>query len=1123
MSKFLRLVAVLIVSVLFTEKVAAQQDVELVNSAQVLYEGGLYYGLGKYTKAANAFKKISRNDTNYAVALLDLCYSYREDKEDSLCWESARKGLNIESPYRADFYTFAGSSLREMKKYDDAIKTLDDGIKEYPYVYILYYDKGLCYYDQKKLQEAEKWFQQALVINPFHALSNYYLGKTLLDEGRTVPALLAFESYLIMTTSNDRADKVVVTIEDVYKNNYEYDPDTKMEASETGDDCFNDLLDIITSEIALKPSYKNKTGIHFDFVKVRQAMFEAMTYKENTGNWYMENYIPFFIALQKDGHFTAFNYWTLSSIEDATVQKGWKKNKKKIRAFAGWVNTYLSDNSKHPARDLVTDKKDADIIFYDNRMVLGIGHTNPTTKKPYGEWTYFYSTSGKILGQGTYNNMGKMDGEWTYYHPNGQVKEKSMYKNGIEDGSSEFWWDNGEKHSVSTYKAGLLEGPFEVYTFSGALDTKGSYVKGKLNGPLTLYYDNDKPRLEMVYVNGKINGDAKVYYKNGKPESEIKVTMDKKNGPTKEYYPDGSLQAEGAYKNDLESGNWKVYYRSGKLFREGTYKTPGKREGVWKEYYEDGKVSYEGMYKSGKPNGTAKWYEEDGHVSSEKTWKSGKLVRETYYDSKGKVLGDYTIEKGRTEVKQYYADGSVASEGDYLDGMLDGQWTFYSDNGGWKMAHVNYAYDDYDGRTKYYYPNGKVQYETDYKQGVEHGYRKTYYRNGNIEEEGWVIDDMKQGDWFEYNQRGIMTSHTYYLNDGEYGTQEFFDARGRTREEVKLKHGVGVERFLYDSTGKTQFTFNTPNGTGDFKPLYNNGSAWHEGKFFRGYRDGLYRKYAWDGRVVWEGTYVMGNLDGSRKMYYDWDKQLYNDASIKEGNLDGKSVGYWENGQKRWEENYVNGDLDGEQRYYHDNGQLQRVSTWKDGELDGELKYYSPDSMLEYIRYYRDGVLLGYSYEGTDGTVLPMKTLDEGSGKVEAYYRNGKKSMTGEFANGTMNGNWIEYYSDGSVKEDENYVYDDRDGEQKRYYPDGKLQEIEHFYFGAVDGECRYFYPNGNLKRVEYYTLDEEWSRWYFYNENGELTTTRLFYAGVQQDEVVVPVVTPAETNPKTKPKPKTK
>jgi antitoxin component YwqK of YwqJK toxin-antitoxin module len=1116
MKHLIRLLVIALFSTTFSITLKAQKDVELVNSAAVILEGNIYYLIGQYNKAAGAFKKVSRNDTNYVQALLNLCYAYNEDNEDSLCLLNARKGIELESESRVSFYSLAAISLREMKKFDESIKMLDDAIALYPYAYGLQYNKGIAYYENKKFKEAEAAFQECIKLNPYSAMSHYYLGKCMADQGRHVPAILSYEFYLVLSSDEDRQDKVVVQVEDLYKNNYDWDPDTRLDPDKTGDECFDNLLDMIKSGAALKPSYENKTGLNYDFIKVRQMIFEAMEYKSGTNNWWMDYYVPFYTELMAKGHFTAFNYWTLSSVSDPKIQKGWKKNKKKITAFSAWMRKYHVEHSRHPAFEKLGDKKDADILTYDNRMVLGVGHSNPTTDKPYGEWTYFYQKSGLLYGKGSYNATGKMDGEWTYYHENGKVKEISHFVNGLKDGKSDFWWSNGEKRSSYNYKADKLDGEFVKFKYSGAKDIAGSFKNGMLTGTYTMFYSNDKERIVANYVNGNATGEMKTYFWSGQLSSEVTMLNDKQNGTAKEYYYDGKIFSEGTYKADLPFGNWKHYHHNGNVKREGTYKVAGKREGLWKEYHENGKVSTEATYKAGKLNGTLVEYDNDGHKYNEKVYKNDVLTKDTWYNTKGNVLGSFDIGKGEVNVTEYYPNGAEQGRGNYYNGNKMEEWVYYDENG-WKSSSVTYVFGIMHGPLKTFHPNGKVSLETTYAYGYEHGYHKEWHINGEIASEGWVQYDMKQGDWYDYNMRAIQIKHSYYLNDNEYGTQEFSDARGRRREEIKLKQSIGILRTLYDSTGKVEYEMKAPNGNAEFNPTYKNGKPWHSGSFSRGYRNGSYTKYAWDGHVTWEGTYVLGNLEGKRKSYYDWSDKLYNEVNLKDGELDGMSSGYWENGNKRFEENYVDGSRDGEQKYYHDNGQLQRSYTMVEGEIDGQSKVYAADGHLVWVRYYSKGRLIGYSYEQNDGTLAPMKEIEDGNGKIEAYYSNGKKSIEGEITNGELNGHWVEYFFDGSVYEEENFNYGERDGIQKTFYADGKVKSMETYYFGQIDGECRYWYPNGNLKRQEFWTLDEEWNRWYFYNEDGKLTTTRLFYAGIQQDEVVVPVEAPKPVKPKGK------
>ncbi len=1089
-------------------KSAAQQDVELVNSGQIMAEGNFYYALGKYSKAANLYKKVGRSDTNYVDILLDLCLAYSADKEDSLCLITAKRGLAVESTIRGDFFNLAGISLREMKKYDEAIKMFDDGIAEYPYLYLLQYNKGKTYYEQKKFMEAEKCFQESVRLNEYHATSHYFLGKAALDQGRPIAAILSFEFYLILTTSDERADKVVTTVEDVYNSNYDYDVDYKLDVKEAGDECFIPLQELIASQSALKPSYKNTTGVNLNFVKERQAMFEKMEYIPNTGNWWMEHYIPFFLEMQKQGHFNSFNLWSLSSLENAEVRKGWKKNKKKIRAFGAWVVKHIRETSTHPALELVADKENRGVIFYDNKIIAGVGHTDPITKKPYGEWIYFYSRSGYILGKGSYSTQGKREGLWTYFHENGKVKEKTNYVNDFKEGLMEVWYDNGEKRASYQNVKGKNNGAYTIYGYHGGVIEKGVYVADKLTGPVALYHENDKIRYDFLYLNGKINGLFKEYDYQGKLILEMNFLAGKKNGAAKEYYADGKVKSEGAYKNDEAFGPWKIYWDNGKLKREGVYKDKGKREGLWNEYHYNGNIDAKVTYKSGLINGTVKSYAETSELINERTYKAGKLTKSISYDRSGAVLGKFDV-IGRTTVREYYPSGILEAEGDYENGERVGLWTTYSSNGGWRNSTIAYRNGNVDGKYKGYYSNGKVSFEVEYEQGMQHGYAKYWHSNGQIASEGWFQYDMKQGDWFDYNLRGIIIAHTFYMNDERYGFQDYYNQRGRIVEEVKIKRGIDVCRTLYDSTGTSTYEFKTPAGSGKFEPMFDNGIKWHEGEYYRGVRSGKYSTHKWQGQTLSETNYILGNEEGVAKVYYDWNDQQHSETEKYYGLNHGKSIGWWENGQKKWEEHFYLDDLDGEQKYYHDNGQLRKVGTWVMGILQGPLKYYGTDGMLAYVLYYTDGNLQGYSYEGTDGNLLPMKKLDEASGKLECYYRNGKKSIEGEFQNGRMQGHWLEYYSDGTVKEDELFSNGEREGVQKRFYPDGKPEEVETYYAGEVDGECRYYYPNGNVKRVEYWTLGEEWAKWSFYNEQGALMVTRQFCGGVQLNENEIPIAMP--------------
>ena len=45
------------------------------------------------------------------------------------------------------------------------------------------------------------------------------------------------------------------------------------------------------------------------------------------------------------------------------------------------------------------------------------------------------------------------------------------------------YWDNGQLHEKSTYKDGKLDGPYELYWPNGQLRRKFTFKDGKIDGP----------------------------------------------------------------------------------------------------------------------------------------------------------------------------------------------------------------------------------------------------------------------------------------------------------------------------------------------------------------------------------------------------------------------------------------------------------------------------------------------------------------------------------------------------------------------------------------------------------------------------------------------------------------
>ena len=87
------------------------------------------------------------------------------------------------------------------------------------------------------------------------------------------------------------------------------------------------------------------------------------------------------------------------------------------------------------------------------------------------------------------------------------------------------------------------------------------------------------------------------------------------------------------------------------------------------------------------------------------------------------------------------------------------------------------------GPRKYYYENGKLRSEENYKDGKKDGIQKEYYQNGNLKEEKFYKDGIEDGSQKWYSENGKLTKEEVYENKMHTLTKNY-DSDGFLKEEV---------------------------------------------------------------------------------------------------------------------------------------------------------------------------------------------------------------------------------------------------------------------------------------------------------------------------------------------------
>jgi antitoxin component YwqK of YwqJK toxin-antitoxin module len=78
---------------------------------------------------------------------------------------------------------------------------------------------------------------------------------------------------------------------------------------------------------------------------------------------------------------------------------------------------------------------------------------------------------------------------------------------------------------------------------------------------------------------------------------------------------------------------------------------------------------------------------------------------------------------------KYHPNGQVQIEGNYVNGLFDGRWIYYEDDG----LIVGIAqFDKGSGKQKAWYRNGNLQREINYRDNLKHGKEIWYNTDGTV-------------------------------------------------------------------------------------------------------------------------------------------------------------------------------------------------------------------------------------------------------------------------------------------------------------------------------------------------------------------------------------------------------
>ena len=468
------------------------------------------------------------------------------------------------------------------------------------------------------------------------------------------------------------------------------------------------------------------------------------------------------------------------------------------------------------------------------------------------------------------------------------------------------------------------------------------------------------------------------------------------NGKNVFYHENGKIASEGNMRNGNPDGYWKTYWETGELKSEGNRKN-FELDSLWVFYDEAGKISLEINYLNGKKEGIRRTIRES-EILEENFSNDIKQGLTIYYYPDGKIMRTIPFENGLENgfAREFSPDGTVITMIEYRRGfVLDRENINRKDRNGLKQ-----------GKWKFFYASGKVKTEGVYRDDKRNGYFKEYDEKGLLTDVSKYVNDVRQEAPPELVKLDIRTD---YYPDGKVKTRASY--KGDVPEGVRREYAPGgevVSAYTFSKGNMVAEGIIDDEGIkdGPWKEFYADGSLRAEGLYRNGSRIGKWKFYHPNASLEQEGNYNnQGNTDGLWKWYYD-DGLLLREENYLNGNSEGIFTEFDDSGSPIIQGEYVEGMEEGFWKYQH--GDHREEGTYRSGMRNGDWKYYYDDGQLSFQGSFID---------------------DNSNGRHIWYWPNGKKKDEGEYIMGMKTGDWIKYNEDGSIF----MVISYKNGVEKKY------------------------------------------------------------------------------------------
>ncbi|WP_029903979.1 tetratricopeptide repeat protein [Prevotella sp. 10(H)] len=302
------------------------------SSERLIRQGVSLHDKGRYKEAIACYEEALKVNPTSMSAVYEMSLSYLQLKDYDKALRNSGKVIAANfQPLLMDAYIVKGTALANQDKMNEALRTLNEALEKCGDEYLLHFNLGLCYFNNKDNRMAVQHLRKAIEIDATHASAFLLYAYALNDLGRWVQSFYSFHFFLLLEPNTGRSSDAFGEMYDII--NAQLDAGSDKLLPEDGID-----RNILYNAIQQKKTGATDEISQYDFfVESSKLIFFTLSQMQNdTQNglmWYF--FVPTYEEILGSGHFDTYcRYVSVAYFPESLTW--WENNKTHVDNFIEW-------------------------------------------------------------------------------------------------------------------------------------------------------------------------------------------------------------------------------------------------------------------------------------------------------------------------------------------------------------------------------------------------------------------------------------------------------------------------------------------------------------------------------------------------------------------------------------------------------------------------------------------------------------------------------------------------------------------------------------------------------------------------------------------------------------------